>query len=37
LKVSLTDEQVRRLDEVSPHALYYPSWFNQMLRDSQFD
>ncbi|WP_163989754.1 aldo/keto reductase [Pyxidicoccus caerfyrddinensis] len=35
LKVSLSDEQVRRLDEVSPHALYYPSWFNQQLRDSK--
>lgn len=37
LKVSLSDEQMRRLDEVSPHALYYPSWFNQMLRDPRLD
>ena len=37
LKVNLSDEQMRRLDEVSPHALYYPSWFNQMLRDPQLD
>jgi aryl-alcohol dehydrogenase-like predicted oxidoreductase len=37
LKVSLSDEQVRRLDEVSPHSLYYPSWFNHLLRDAQVD
>ncbi|RKH13966.1 aldo/keto reductase [Corallococcus sp. CA053C] len=37
LKVRLSDEQVRRLDEVSPHALYYPSWFNQQLRDTTLE
>jgi aryl-alcohol dehydrogenase-like predicted oxidoreductase len=32
--VSLTGEEVQRLDELSPHTPYYPRWFNERLRDA---
>lgn len=36
-RIRLTTEEVARLDEASPHADYYPSWFNQQLRDERLD
>ena len=33
LDVKLSPEEMTQLDAQSPSALYYPSWFNQMLRD----
>ncbi len=31
--VELTDDEMALLDRESPHALYYPSWFNNVVRD----
>lgn len=35
IEVQLTTEQLRRLDETSPHGDYYPKWFNERLEDTQ--
>lgn len=37
LAVRLTPEQIRHLDELSPHTDYYPNWFTARLRDQQID
>ena len=37
LNVQLSPEEVRRLDELSPHASYYPNWFTERLRDPATD
>jgi aryl-alcohol dehydrogenase-like predicted oxidoreductase len=34
MDVRLDPEEVRRLDELSPHAPYYPSWFTERLADA---
>jgi aryl-alcohol dehydrogenase-like predicted oxidoreductase len=33
LRVRLSRDEIRLLDDLSPHALYYPAWFNETLRD----
>jgi aryl-alcohol dehydrogenase-like predicted oxidoreductase len=35
IDVQLTQEQLRQLDETSPHGDYYPKWFNSQLADAQ--
>lgn len=35
--VHLSPEELRLLDELSPHSSYYPSWFTGMLRDQATD
>jgi len=37
VQLRLTPEEVQRLDESSPHADYYPSWFTNRLRDEQIE
>jgi len=37
VQLRLTPEEVQRLDEASPHAEYYPSWFTNRLRDAQIE
>jgi aryl-alcohol dehydrogenase-like predicted oxidoreductase len=37
IHVQLTAEEVRRLDELSPHTPYYPRWFTEMVRDGAVD
>jgi aryl-alcohol dehydrogenase-like predicted oxidoreductase len=37
LNVQLSPEELRRLDELSPHASYYPNWFTAMVRDQATD
>jgi aryl-alcohol dehydrogenase-like predicted oxidoreductase len=37
LDVRLRPEEVRRLDELSPHTAYYPNWFTERLRDQAVD
>ncbi len=37
LDVRLSTEELRRLDELSPHAAYYPNWFTTMVRDPATD
>ena len=36
-ELGLSDAEVAELDEASPHAAYYPSWFNARLRDPAVD
>jgi len=33
----LTADEMRRLDEASPHAAYYRGWFNERLRDPRIE
>lgn len=33
IELALSPEEVHQLDEASPHADYYPKWFNERLRD----
>lgn len=33
----LTDDEMARLDDTSPSAAYYPTWFSERLRDSQVE
>jgi aryl-alcohol dehydrogenase-like predicted oxidoreductase len=37
LQVRLSEEEVRRLDALSPHADYYPRWFAQRVSDPRMD
>ncbi len=37
LQVRLSQEEVRRLDALSPHADYYPRWFAQRVADPPVD
>jgi len=37
LDVKLSDEEMRLLDEKSPHVPYYPHWFTATLRDPKID
>lgn len=37
LDVRLSAEELRRLDGLSPHQAYYPTWFTQMVRDQATD
>jgi aryl-alcohol dehydrogenase-like predicted oxidoreductase len=37
LRVKLSLDEIRLLDELSPHSNYYPSWFNSTLRDRAID
>ncbi len=36
-QLELSDDEVNLLDEKSPHASYYPTWFTTTLRDSVVD
>jgi aryl-alcohol dehydrogenase-like predicted oxidoreductase len=33
IDITLTQEQLKRLDDASPHSDYYPSWFTERLAD----
>lgn len=33
MELMLSPEEMRQLDEASPHTDYYPQWFNERLRD----
>jgi aryl-alcohol dehydrogenase-like predicted oxidoreductase len=35
--LALSDEELATLDQASPHAEYYPTWFNARLRDPMVD
>lgn len=37
VRLRLTPEAVQRLDEASPHAGYYPSWFTHHFRDERIE
>lgn len=37
LELALSADEFRALDEASPHADYYPQWFNERLRDPLID
>jgi aryl-alcohol dehydrogenase-like predicted oxidoreductase len=37
MRVKLTDDEIRLLDQLSPHASYYPTWFTDTLRDAPVD
>ncbi|WP_224250230.1 aldo/keto reductase [Hyalangium gracile] len=37
LNVHLSTEELRQLDEQSPHAAYYPTWFTKVVSDQATD
>jgi aryl-alcohol dehydrogenase-like predicted oxidoreductase len=37
VRMRLTPEEIARLDEASPHSHYFPTWFNEWLRDERIE